>query len=44
MGVKHNPKRDRHIEAATAAASTLNRDVLAPEILFRRARNDDLDC
>ncbi len=34
MGVKYNPKRDRHIDAAKAAAIKLGVDGLAPEILF----------
>lgn len=43
MGVKYNPKRDRHIDAAKAAAIKLGVDGLAPEILFGGASNDDLD-
>ncbi|MBB4186706.1 glutamate dehydrogenase [Sinorhizobium terangae] len=43
MGVKYNPKRDRHIDAAKAAAEKIGADALAPEILFGGASNDDLD-
>ncbi|MDK1375988.1 MULTISPECIES: NAD-glutamate dehydrogenase [unclassified Sinorhizobium] len=43
MGVKYNPKRDRHIDAAKAAASKIGAEALAPEILFGGASNDDLD-
>lgn len=43
MGVKYNPKRDRHIDAAKAAAIKLGVEALAPEILFGGASNDDLD-
>lgn len=43
MGVKHNPKRDRHIDAARAAGSRFGAETLPPEILFGGASNDDLD-
>ncbi|MDK1491055.1 NAD-glutamate dehydrogenase [Sinorhizobium sp. 7-81] len=43
MGVKYNPKRDRHIDAAKAAAEKIGAEALAPEILFGGASNDDLD-
>ena len=43
MGVKYNPKRDRHIDAARAAVSKIGADTLPPEILFGGASNDDLD-
>ncbi|TCN31790.1 NAD-glutamate dehydrogenase [Sinorhizobium americanum] len=43
MGVKHNPKRDRHIDAARAAVTKIGADTLPPEILFSGASNDDLD-
>jgi len=43
MGVKYNPKRDRHIDAARAAVSKIGVDTLPPEILFGGASNDDLD-
>ncbi|MEY9831894.1 hypothetical protein ABIA25_003709 [Sinorhizobium fredii] len=43
MGVKHNPKRDRHIDAARAAVTKIGTETLPPEILFGGASNDDLD-
>ncbi len=43
MGVKHNPKRDRHIDAARAAGSRFGAETLPPEVLFGGASNDDLD-
>ncbi|MCA1493317.1 NAD-glutamate dehydrogenase [Ensifer sp. NBAIM29] len=43
MGVKYNPKRDRHIDAARAAVGKIGVDTLPPEILFGGASNDDLD-
>ncbi|MCF3642390.1 NAD-glutamate dehydrogenase [Rhizobium sp. TRM95111] len=43
MGARSNVRRDRHIEAATAAAKAGNRTVIDPKILFGRASNDDLD-
>lgn len=43
MGVKYNPKRDRHIDAARAAGSRFGAETLPPEILFGGASNDDLD-
>lgn len=43
MGVKYNPKRDRHIDAARAAVSKIGVETLPPEILFGGASNDDLD-
>lgn len=43
MGAKYNPKRDKHFEAVKAAAKTLGKEILAPEILFRRASSDDID-
>jgi glutamate dehydrogenase len=43
MGVKYNPKRDRHIDAARAAVTKIGAETLPPEILFGGASNDDLD-
>jgi len=43
MGTKQNPKRDKHFEAVKAAAKSSGQEIVAPEILFRRASSDDLD-
>ncbi|MDO9416776.1 NAD-glutamate dehydrogenase [Pararhizobium sp.] len=43
MGAKYNPKRDKQIEAATDAAAKLGKDFIAPDIMFGRASNDDLN-
>ncbi len=43
MASRSNNKRDKQIEAATAAAAKLSEKVIDPAILFGRASNDDLE-
>ena len=43
MGARTNVKREKHIEAAKAAAAALGAKTLNPDILFGRASKDDLE-
>jgi len=43
MGARTNVKREKHIEAAKAAAAALGARTLNPDILFGRASKDDIE-
>ena len=43
MGARTNVKREKHIEAAKAAAAALGAKTLSPDILFGRASKDDIE-
>ena len=43
MGARANVKREKHIEAAKAAAAALGARTLNPDILFGRASKDDIE-